>query len=368
MRTAGPRVVVAMSGGVDSSVAAALLVEQGYDVIGVSMRLAPEGAVAGSSGCCSLADFEDARRVATSLGIPHYVFDLREPFKERVIDRFVEEYLAGRTPSPCILCNREIKFETLRHRARQLGASLVATGHYARIEERGGLFKLLRGRDQAKDQSYFLFEMGQEELATTLFPVGHLTKAEVRERAEDLGLGVSHKPDSQEICFVADGNYAGFVESVAPSRLRQGAVVEKNGHELGRHGGVHRFTVGQRKGLGVTASEAFYVNAIDAETASVTVGPRSELACSGLEAEGASWVSGRGPARGRCRVEARIRYRHQPVAATVTSAPRGRLTLTFDKAEEAVAPGQAVVLYRGDEVLGGAWISRSLSLEQSACA
>ncbi|HEY2774199.1 MAG TPA: tRNA 2-thiouridine(34) synthase MnmA [Candidatus Binatia bacterium] len=353
----GARVVVAMSGGVDSSVATALLVERGYDVVGISLRLSEERPGGSSSGCCSLEDFQDAARVADGLGVPHYVFDMREAFARDVIAPFVEEYLAGRTPSPCILCNRSIKFSALRRRAAELGARWVATGHYARRRIDGDRCRLLRGRDDAKDQSYFLFEMDQQGLARTLFPVGEMTKDEVRAFAASRGIATAAKADSQEICFVPDGRYADFVEKLAPGRVREGEILAENGAVIGRHAGVHRYTVGQRRGLGVAAGEPLYVESVDAETASVRVGPRRLLRRDGLVADGVVWTSGRPEPEGAA-VEARIRHRHRAVPATVHR--RGeRIEVRFAEPEEAVTPGQAVVLYRGDDVIGGGWIRES---------
>jgi tRNA-specific 2-thiouridylase len=354
------RVVVAMSGGVDSSVAAALLVEQGIEVIGISLRLAADpSAGARSSGCCSLDDFRDAAKVADTLGIAHYVLDMREAFHRSVVTPFVEEYLAGRTPSPCVLCNREIKFGLLHAKARELGANVVATGHYAVRERCDGRYRLLRGRDPAKDQSYFLFEMGQHELASTLFPVGGLQKDEVRRIAAESGLSVAEKPESQEICFVPDGRYADFVARAAPERVRPGYVRDQEGAILGRHDGVHRFTVGQRRGLGIAAAAPIYVDRIDAETATVVTAPLERTTRIGLVADGARWISGTAEPHG-ARVDVRIRHRHRPVAAWLEAASPSTFTLRFDEPQAAVTPGQAAVLYRGDEVLGGGWISRAL--------
>jgi len=362
---AGTRIVVAMSGGVDSSVAAALLAEQGYDVVGMSLRLASEPTSGGrSSGCCSIDDFRDAARVAEVLGIPHYVLDMREAFRRAVVAPFVEEYLAGRTPSPCILCNREIKFGALHRKARELGAAYVATGHYAVREHGGGRYRLLRATDPGKDQSYFLFEMGQDHLAATLFPVGRLTKDEVRGIAEAKGLPVAHKPESQEICFVPDGRYADFVAKQAPERVRPGVIRDEGGREIGRHEGVHRFTVGQRRGIGVAATEPLYVAAVDAESATVVTAPRQALRRWGLEANGVRWTSGQAPPNG-AKVEVRIRHRHRPVSARTYLAGDDLLRVHFDAPEAAVTPGQAAVLYRGDEVLGGGWITRALANDEA---
>lgn len=361
------RIVVAMSGGVDSSVAAGLLAEKGHEVIGISLRLAPEpapGMPRSSSGCCSIEDFQDAARVATAINVPHYVFDMREEFQRSVISPFVDEYLAGRTPSPCILCNREIKFSLLHKKAFELGADAVATGHYARIERDDAGYHLLCGHDRNKDQSYFLFEMGQRELETTLFPVGAMAKDEVREHAVRLGLPVAEKPDSQEICFVSDGRYAEFVRRAAPERVKAGQIRNENGDVVGTHEGVHGYTVGQRRGLGVSAANPLYVSAIDAETATVTVSERASLAADGLFATGATWVAG-GPPDHRERVQARIRYRHDPVAATVVQKGQGTVEVVFDEPQYAVTPGQATVFYRDDEVVGGAWIERGIATAQS---
>ena len=360
------RVLVAMSGGVDSSVAAATLCERGYDVVGVAMRLAPETpgpSLARRRGtCCSHEDFEDARRVAERMDFPVYVVDLRAEFGARVIDNFVSEYLRGRTPNPCVMCNREIKFDRLRERAAALGADFVATGHYARIErDARGRFHLLRAADAAKDQSYFLFTLGQSELSRTLFPLGAMTKAEVRERARELGLANADKPESQEICFVPDGDYARFVERAAsPDRLRAGRIVDQKGRVLAAHDGVHRFTVGQRRGLGLSAPAPLYVREIRAGSGEVVVGPREDLVAAGLIARDLSFVDPRSIGAGAIAVEARIRYRHPALPATLTIESGGGARVTFAGGGPAVTPGQACVFYRGDEVVGGGFIERAL--------
>jgi tRNA-specific 2-thiouridylase len=361
-----PRVLVAMSGGVDSSVAAAMLSKSGYDVVGVAMRLAPEvpnTALRRRGTCCSHDDFEDARRVAERMDFPFYVVDLREEFAARVVGNFVSEYLAGRTPNPCVMCNREIKFDRLWSRARALGAEYIATGHYARIErDVTGRFHLKRAADGAKDQSYFLFALTQDQLARTLFPLGGITKGEVRRRAHELGLANADKPESQEICFVPDGAYARFVQRyAAPNALRPGRVVDSDGRELARHDGVHRFTVGQRRGLGVAAEKPLYVREIDARSGDVTVATREALNSVGLVARQVSMVDRAGFGAGNHAVEVKIRYRHPALPAMLAMLGDGRAEVRFSAGGgPAVTPGQACVFYRGDEVLGGGFIERAI--------
>ena len=355
------RVLMAMSGGVDSSVAAALLCEAGYDVIGISMLLA--GQAEGKEGsCCSLDDFQDARRVAEQLAIPYYVLNLKEEFHRRVINVFTEEYLRARTPNPCLLCNRDLKFDLLWRRAQELGADYVATGHYARIarDQASGRCRLLRGRDERKDQSYFLFTLTQEQLSRTLFPIGDLTKTQVREKARTLGLQVAEKPESQEICFVPDRNYARFIEARLPAdRFRPGEVVDAEGKVLGTHPGVQRFTIGQRRGLGVSGStRPLYVTSIDAASARVTVGPKEQLIALGLVANEVNWIEG--IPSGEVHVEVKVRYRHPAVAARVRPNGGNTVQVFFEDACPAVTPGQAAVFYCGEQVLGGGWIERAL--------
>jgi len=359
------RVVVAMSGGVDSSVAAAMLAEQGYEVIGIAMRLAAEeGGAARRNACCGYEDFEDARRVAQRMGFPFYVIDLRAEFDRRVIEPFVGAYLQGRTPNPCLLCNRDIKFDRLWSRARALGADFVATGHYARIEsDSDGSFRLLRGLDSSKDQSYFLFTLSQEQLARTLFPIGAMTKAAVRRRAADLGLINAHKPESQEICFVPDNDYARLVgERAQPGRIRPGDITDRAGRVLARHDGIHRFTVGQRRGLGVAASEPLYVQEIRPADGRVIAAPHAALTSAGLRAAGVSLVDPRSWESDRHPIEVRIRYRHPPLPASLALMDGARAEVRFDKPGPAVTPGQACVFYRGDQVLGGGIIEAALEV------
>jgi tRNA-specific 2-thiouridylase len=353
------RIVVAMSGGVDSSVAAALLAGAGHDVVGLSMQLydQTEGQ-AGFGTCCTIDDLHDARRVAHQLNIPHYILNFEREFKQTVVANFVGEYTAGRTPIPCSHCNSDLKFATLLDRARAFDAGVVATGHYARVETDPGTGRavLRRGRDARKDQSYFLFSLTQDQLARADFPVGNLTKDAVRDLARDLELVVADKPDSQEICFVPDGDYAAFIErqnETAPTP--GGAIVNQSGCVLGRHGGVHRFTVGQRKGLGIALAEPMYVLELRPLDQTVVVGPRPQLERTTLTASQVNWIAGVPPG-GVCRVTAQIRHRHQPAAATVRAIEAGRAEVEFDTPQMAVTPGQAVVLYAGDVVLGGGWI------------
>jgi tRNA-uridine 2-sulfurtransferase len=343
-----------MSGGVDSSVAAALLAEQGHDVIGLSMQLYPQnGGQFGS--CCTLDDLHDARRVASTLGFPHYILNLEERFHETVISNFVHEYASGRTPLPCAHCNSDLKFSTLLERARGFGSESVATGHYARIEQSSdGRWRLTRSVDRDKDQSYFLFSLTQEQLASAVFPVGSLSKATVRAEAHRLGLAVADKPDSQEICFVPDGDYAAFVASHTPD-ARGGAIVDDRGQTLGMHEGVHRFTIGQRKGLGIATGMPLYVVKIDAESGNVTVGPRSSLERTTLTASGVNWVSIDAPSTW-LRASAQIRHRHRAAAGRVRALGGHRAEFEFDDPQAAVTPGQAVVFYDDDVVVGGGWI------------
>jgi tRNA-specific 2-thiouridylase len=351
------RIVVAMSGGVDSSVAAALLAEQGHDVIGVSMQLydQTEGQT-GFGTCCTIDDLHDARRVAAAIGIPHYILNFESRFNEQVVSNFIREYGAGRTPIPCAHCNADLKFATLLDRARGYGADALATGHYARVDRApDGSYCLRRGADASKDQTYFLFSLTQEQLALAAFPVGTLTKADVRAHAARLALRVAAKPDSQEICFVPDGDYAAFIDRSAPELRRPGALVDAGGALVGRHEGVHRFTVGQRKGLGLSSTQPLYVLEIRPETAEVVVGPREALGRTQLTASHVNWVSGH-PALDWTTVTAQIRHRHAPAAARVRATGERTAQLEFEEAQTAITPGQAVVFYDGDVVVGGGWI------------
>jgi tRNA-uridine 2-sulfurtransferase len=347
-----------MSGGVDSSVAAALLAEAGHDVIGLSMQLYDQrDGESGYGSCCSLDDLHDAGRVARRLGIPHYIVNFEREFQRTVVSNFVSEYISGRTPIPCAHCNSDLKFATLLDRSMAYGAEIVATGHYARIgiDAETGRHVLRRGLDAAKDQSYFLFSLNQEQLSRASFPVGDLSKTEVRDAARRLGLSVAEKPDSQEICFVPDGDYAAFIERKTGDLDGGGEIVSQSGDVLGHHGGVHRFTVGQRKGLGVAAAEPLYVLQLRPADKTVVVGPRPELERTELVASQMNWIAG-APPSGPLRVTAQIRHRHQAAAGTVQALENARASMEFDSPVIAITPGQAVVFYDGDIVVGGGWI------------
>jgi tRNA-specific 2-thiouridylase len=350
------RVVVAMSGGVDSSVAAALLVDAGHDVVGVSMQLydAAQGGERFGT-CCTIDDLHDARRVAHGLGIPHYVVNLERRFGEVVVGNFVREYARGRTPIPCAHCNSELKFSTLVDQAIGFSAACVATGHYARVtRDAAGVYHLFRGADDRKDQAYFLFALTQAQLARAMFPVGAMPKDEVRRLALARGIRVADKPDSQEICFVPDGQYAAVVDRHLPAE-RSGLVIDAQGRVVGKHDGVHHFTIGQRKGLGISAREPLYVVKLDAERRLVQVGPRAALERPGLTASGVNWVAGTPPAA-EVRAQVQIRSRHGAAPARVRPNGPDRMDVEFDAPQTAITPGQAAVVFQGDEVLGGGWI------------
>ena len=354
------RVVAAMSGGVDSSVAACLLADAGHDVVGVSMQLYDQRNPNESFGsCCSLDDLYDARQVAAAIGIPHYILNFEEKFRETVVRNFVDEYAAGRTPIPCVHCNGDLKFATLVERAAGFDAGAVATGHYAQVgfDEDARRYHLRRGVDRDKDQSYFLFSLTQDQLAHAMFPIGHLTKHDVRTYAERRGLLTANKPDSHEICFVPDGDAAGFVGRRLPEGARDGEVVDSSGKVLGRHTGIHRYTVGQRRGLGISAAIPLYVLKLEPDAGRVVVGPREELGGREFTARDVNWIAGT-PPDGPRRITARIRHRHTDAAATVTSDGGTRARVIFDEPQTAITPGQAAVFYDGETVLGGGWIDR----------
>ncbi len=355
------RTVVAMSGGVDSSLAAALVAARGDETVGITLHLAGK-----SSRCCSLADADDARRVAERLGIRFYVANYRERFDREVRQAFADAYLAGRTPIPCVTCNSRFKFDYLLERARLFGAERVASGHYARVDREpgSGRSRLRRARDRHKDQSYFLFELGQEQLAAVEFPLGGLDKREVRERARALGLVTADKPESQEICFVPDGDYVRGVEELRPGGLPGvGEIVDAEGRVLGEHGGIHRFTVGQRRGLGLAAPRPLYVTALDPGRNRVVVGGADELWAGGARLTRVSWTSGVPPS-GALRASVRVRYRDGGTPARIEADGEGGALLRFERPVRAVTPGQAAVFDAlgpdADELLGGGWIAEAL--------
>ena len=352
------RVLAAMSGGVDSSVAAALMERERHEVIGVTLKLwEGPGGEAPTHGCCTVSDSEDARRVAAVLDIPYYVFDYTDDFAEAVVEPFVNAYRNGRTPNPCVECNRSIKFSILLEEAARLDCDLLVTGHYARVSREADRWKLRRGVDLDKDQSYVLHMLGQHELSRTRFPVGEITKTQTRRMASDLGLRNANKRDSYEICFV-QGDYRNFIAEAAPESIRPGRIVDTSHHQLGEHQGVAHFTVGQRRGLGVAVGEPRYVVELDPHTSTVVIGSARDLETRAIEVERVSWVDGTPPTDRECLVQ--IRAHGDPVAATLAPADfyEDRWTITFADPERGAAPGQAAVFYRGDEVLGGGAIAQ----------
>lgn len=356
------RVVVAMSGGVDSSVVAALLHSQGHDVVGISMRLYATSHGTPGKSCCSPDDLLDARSVASVFGFPFYVANYQKEFQERIVNYFVEEYRQGRTPSPCVLCNDHLKFDTLLERMRALDGQFLATGHYARMVTKDGRTALLRGKDRKKDQSYFLFGLKREVLPSIQFPLGDMTKDEVRTIALDLGVPTATKRESQDICFVAGGDYADFVEErLSKDEIKRGNFVHgATGEILGTHEGIHRFTVGQRRGLGIAHPEPLYVKRIDPESGDVVVDVAEAMGSTTFTVDRCNWQRWENPPD-EFRAEVQIRYRHIPVMGTVrlTGCAPGEAIVILDEEEKGVTPGQAAVFYDGDEVLGGGWVRAS---------
>jgi tRNA-specific 2-thiouridylase len=350
------RVVVAMSGGVDSSVTAALLAEQRYDVVGVTLQLYDHGAAVGREGaCCAGRDIYDARRVADALGVPHYVLDYQSRFRAAVIDDFADSYVAGETPIPCVRCNQSVKFRDLLATARELGADALATGHYARRVMGAGGPELHRAADPARDQSYFLFATTRDQLDFLRFPLGAMAKDEVRALARRYGLPVAAKPDSQDICFVPDGDYAGLVAKLRPEAIEEGDIVHMDGRVLGRHRGIVHFTVGQRRGLNIGGGDALYVLRLEPATRRVVVGPRLALGRVSLQVREVNWLAPAGPMR----AAVKLRSTSAPAEATVRPGrTAGTAEVLLDEPQQGIAPGQACVFYDGERLLGGGWIAR----------
>ncbi|HYV24943.1 MAG TPA: tRNA 2-thiouridine(34) synthase MnmA [Pyrinomonadaceae bacterium] len=368
------KIAVAMSGGVDSSAAAAILREQGHELVGFTMQLwnqrrgisVDENGEPLPSRCCSLDDVYDARRVAEELGFPFYVLNLEKEFERDVVQPFVNSYLNGETPIPCVACNSRLKFASLDKLAASLGCEKVATGHYARVEfdEATNRYRLLRGRDPNKDQSYFLWELTQDQLSRALFPLGEMSKPDARDAARRNDLAVAEKKESQEICFVPDGDYSGFIDRYLEAEQQtnrlsgEGEIVTSSGVVLGKHTGIHRYTIGQRRGIGISDSRPLYVLNVDAAQNRVVVGYDDELSSDEFIAAGVNWIAFDIPTD-PIRAEVRVRYRHTAAPSTITPLPGNRARVTFDESQRAITPGQATVFYRGDEVVGGGWIVKA---------